>query len=95
METDPLYGMTQRRWDSLTPMQREQLRDLSDLSPQLRGLEGYQVAVETFDGVTRAFWVGISTGWRPTHFEVAALSSASGTLAAKEYKSVRVIRTKP
>ena len=95
METDPLYGMTQRRWDSLTPTQREQLRDLSDLSPQLRGLEGQRVEVVTLDGVPRTFWVGISTGWRPIHSEVAALSATSGSRAAKQYQSVRVIQTKP
>ena len=95
METNTLYGMTQRRWDSLTPMQRNHLRDLSDLSPQLRGLEGQRVEVVTLDGVPRTFWVGISTGWRPIHSEVAALSATSGSRAAKQYQSVRVIQTKP
>jgi hypothetical protein len=63
-----------------------------DLSPQLTGLEGRRVEVETLYGERRRFKVGKSTGWIPCHLELANERSSGGSAAEREYKSVRVIR---
>ncbi len=84
-----LAGMTQERWDELTPPERDQLRDLSGLTPQLVGLEGWRVEVETTYGETRRFIVGKSTGWRPCHLEIPNRASSGGGSAERTYQSVR------
>lgn len=84
-----LDGMTQQKWDQLSTADRERLRDLSDLSPQLLGLEGWRVEVETTYGERRRFIVGRSTGWRPIHLEVSRRSARGGGGAEREYASVR------
>lgn len=71
-------------------------RDLSDLTPQLIGLEGYRVEVEDPDdgpyrGLTRRFYVGRSTGWKPCHLEIHNRRSRGGGPALKEYASVRAL----
>lgn len=86
---DTLEGMTQARWDSLTEAERHRLRSDAGLSPQLRGLEGWRVEVETTYGETRRFIVGRSTGWVPCHLEIARANSSGGMPAEKHYKSVR------
>lgn len=83
-----LEGMTQAKWDSLTPLQRDELRDLSGLSPQLVGLEGWRVEVEQ-DGRIYRFIVGRSTGWRPCHLEVSRRNAHGGIGASMWYDSVR------
>lgn len=70
--------MTQERWQSLTPAQRDEQRDNSDLLPQLVGLEGWRVEVVDHDGETRRFYVGRSTGWKPVHLEVKTRRSMGG-----------------
>jgi hypothetical protein len=66
--TGPLAGMTQQRWDAMTPAQRDQLRDTSALNPQMVGLEGKRVRVTPKQMLRPStFRVGISTGWRPVH----------------------------
>ena len=87
-----LEAMTQQKWDALSYAEREKLRDTSDLSSQLKGLEGLRVEVLTTYGEVRRFKVGKSTGWRPVHLELANSRSSGGPAAEKEYKSVRVIR---
>lgn len=90
--TNPLDGMTQEKWNSLSRTQRDMIRDYSDLSPQLSGFEGYRVEVVDTPGDTpRRFIVGRSTGWRPCHIEVARRNSHGGMAASKEYASVRVL----
>ena len=81
--------MTQQVWDSMTPAQKERERDLSGLSPQLVGLEGWRVEVTTEHGETRRFIVGRSTGWRPCHIEVSRRSAHGGGSAEKQYSSVK------
>jgi hypothetical protein len=81
--------MTQAKWDALTPQERDAQRDLSGLSPQLVGLEGWRVEVETTYGEKRRFIVGRSTGWRPCHIEVSRRSAHGGPGAEREYRSVR------
>ncbi len=86
--------MTQARWDRLSAADRDRVRDDSDLTPQLVGLEGWRV--EVTEGVDdageprrRRFYVGRSTGWRPIHLEVARKDSSGGFAASSRYDSVR------
>ena len=83
--------MTQEQWDKMTPAQRDAARDLSDLSPQLLGLERKRVEVVTTYGEKRRFYVGRSTGWRPIHLEIHNRRSTGGPAAERHYASVRVI----
>ena len=85
--------MDQTTWNSMSHEAREKVRDNSNLSPQLIGLERMRVEVETTYGETRRFWVGKSTGWKPIHLEVKTTRSLGGDPAARAYKSVRVVRT--
>lgn len=83
--------MTQERWNSLSEARRAELRDMSGLSRQLVGLEGWRVEVETLEGEKRRFIVGRSTGWRPCSLEIKKANSSRGGCADMEYKSVRAI----
>jgi hypothetical protein len=68
------------------------MRDLSGLSPQLKGLEGYRVEVVDSEGdKPRRFIVGKSTGWRPCHLEIARRNCMGGGPASMKYHSVRAI----
>lgn len=72
------------------------VRDESGLTPQLIGLEGMRVEVVDppdgeFPGLTRRFYVGKSTGWRPCHLEIHNRRSTGGGPALKEYASVRTL----
>jgi len=67
-------------------------RAVYDLTPQLTGLEGRRVEVVDMHGETRRFKVGLSTGPIPIHLELHNVRSAGGMGAAREYKSVRVVR---
>jgi hypothetical protein len=80
--------MDHATWNSLTPAQRGAQRDLSGLSPQLTGLEGWRVEVETTYGETRRFIVGRSTGRVPCHLEVSRRSARGGHAAEKRYTRV-------
>lgn len=62
---------------------------VAHLSPQLMGLEGHRVEVETTYGETRRFIVGRSTGRMPCHLEIARRDSSGGIAAEHEYESVR------
>ena len=88
---DTLEGMTQQRWDRLSPAARDRIRDLSGLTPQLIGLEGKRVEIVDRYGDSYRFWVGRSTGWRPCHLEVKTRRSMGGDPASKSYASVRVV----
>jgi hypothetical protein len=87
-----LEGMTAERWAALSPAQRDNLRDWSGLTSQLKGYEGCRVEVVDALGVRRRFWVGRSTGWRPCHLEIARRNSSGGTPADKSYQSVILLR---
>lgn len=89
--TDPLQGMTQARWDSLSAAQRAELRSDASLTKQLIGHEGWRVEVETTYGETRRFIVGRSSGWIPCHIEIKRRDSSGGIGAEKTYESVRRI----
>lgn len=87
--TNPLEGMTWDRWQRMPEHERAKLLDLSGLSPQLTGLEGWRVEVETTYGEKRRFIVGRSSGWRPCHIEISRRTSSGGPAAEREYKFVR------
>lgn len=89
---DPLKDMTQAKWDTLSPAQRDAIRSNANLSPQLVGLEGKRVEVATIYDATRRFYVGRSTGWIPCHIEISRCNARGGPSADREYKSVRVIQ---
>ncbi len=62
-----LQGMTQDRWNELSPVEKDKIRDLSGLTRELLGFEGWRVEVIRPDGEKDRFIVGRSTGWRPCH----------------------------
>ena len=85
-----LSEMTQERWNAMTPAQRDAVRDLSDLSKQLIGFEGWRVEVYDVDSMKpRRFIVGRSTGWRPCHLEIHNRRCHVGQPARESYASVR------
>lgn len=63
-------------------------RDFTKLNPQLIGLEGWRVRVETLEGEKRSFIVGISTGWQPIHLEIKTKRSLGGDPCEHYYKSI-------
>lgn len=85
-------NMTQTQWDLLSPVERIKSQDLSDLTPQLVGLEHCRVKVVDMDGEVRRFNVGRSTGWCPIHLELHNSRSRGGDPAAKQYQSVTIIK---
>lgn len=68
MTTDPLEGMTQAKWGSLSQAQREKLR-LPATPLMMAPFLGKHVEVVTHSGEMRRFWVGRSTGWAPCYLE--------------------------
>jgi hypothetical protein len=67
-------------------------RAVSDLSPQLAGLEGWRVEVQDTEwDEPRRFIVGKSTGWLPCHLELSQRNSSGGVPARREYHRVRQI----
>ena len=83
------YVMDQATWNTLSTVQKDKVRDLGGLSPQLVGLEGWRVEVVTNYGETRRFIVGRSAGWYPCHLEVFRRSSSGGVSAEKSYQSIK------
>lgn len=67
-----------RVWPQLSPAERDACRHLSDLTPQLTGLEGWRVEVTDRNGEKRRFYVSRSTGWRPCHIELLRRDSMGG-----------------
>lgn len=84
--------MDHTQWAAMSPAEREKARDNSDLTPALKGLEGWRVEVVDAEGGRRRFIVGRSTGWRPCHLELHNIRSMGGFPAWKNYQSVRPIR---
>jgi hypothetical protein len=66
------------------------MKDLSDLTPQLLGLEGWRIEA-TIDGETRRFIVGRSTGVKPVHLEVKTRRSLGGQPAEKRYNVITIL----
>lgn len=80
-------------WSTMTPEERHKVRDLSDLTPQLVGWEGWRAEVddEGRPGHKRRFIVGRSRGWRPCHLELYNRRSHGGGPAAKSYTGLRFV----
>ena len=88
--SNPLAGMTGEKWDRMTEHERAAVRDMSAMSPQLSGLEGWRVEVVDSAGESpRRFIVGRSTGWKPCHLEINNRRSFGGCPALSQYASVR------
>lgn len=87
------FAGTWDEWRALSPAQRAALTDWSGMTPELQGLEGWRVEVEDNGGTKRRFIVGVSTGWRPCHLEIATRSSTGGApvWGAMNWRSVRKI----
>lgn len=63
-----------------------------ELTPQLIGLEGWRVEVETMRGERRRFVVSRSDGSQPRHIQLPTQRSRAGNPAEPEYRSVTAIR---
>jgi len=83
--------MDQETWDKMSQSEKDLVRDNSDLSPQLLGLEGWRVEVVS-NGEKHRFIVGKSTGYKPCHLEVHNRRSMGGIPAMKTYESVTKLR---
>ena len=86
-----LAGMTQDKWDRLSPAEQARIRSDAGLTPQLIGLEGWRVEAVTTYGETRRFIVGRSSGWIPCHIEMRRRDSTGGIGADREYRSVKTL----
>jgi len=89
-----LVGMTQAKWDAMTPREREAARDNSHLHPKLTGLEGRKVQVtpkRQFGAST--FTLGKTTGWRPAHLAMrgSARGSSDVIQRTEEFLTVTVL----
>lgn len=77
-------------WQKMTPAERQAHVDLSDLRPELSGLEGWRVEATDSYGEVRRFYVGKSTGWKPIHLEVKTRRSMGGDACDRRgYTNVR------
>lgn len=87
-----LEGMTQARWDCLSPAERERLRDTSDMNPQLRPFIGRKVRVEPKrpHGAS-TFRVGCTTGWRPALLAMRAGARGSSDLIGAGETFTRIV----
>jgi len=89
-----LVGMTQAKWDAMTPREREAARDVSHLHPKLRGLEGRKVRVtpKRASGAS-TFTVGKTTGWRPAHLAMRGSARGSSDVIrhTEEFLTVTVL----
>jgi hypothetical protein len=84
-------GDKAKLWPTYNTEQRKHLVDLSSLTPQLNGLEHQRVEAVRKNGEVVRFYVGRSTGWRPSHLEIKQMASRDGGFADPEYKSITVL----
>lgn len=89
-----LQNMNEIKWQNMPEHERAKIRDNSQLTLQLIGLERQRVEVVDKYGEKRRFWVGKSTGWQPLHLEIKTTRSTGGLPADKQYQSVKVVRTR-
>lgn len=83
-------------WQRLTKAEKDACRDLSDLHPDLLGLEGWRVELVYVDGAKERGIVSRSTGWRPCHILLPRIDSSGGMgvsekarFAARKLRKVR------
>ena len=80
--------MTHEQWIKLSPLERERLREPA-MPAQLTPFLGCRVEVEDYDGETRRFIVGRSTGWKPIYLEIKTRRSSGGFGAdSRGYKRI-------
>ncbi len=70
--------MDQKTWDSMSAAEKDKVRDLSGLTKELVGLEGWRIEVVAIDGTKERYYVSRSTGWRPCHIAVKTRRSFGG-----------------
>ena len=70
--------MDQQTWNKLTPAEKDKVRDLSGLIPELVGMEGWRIEVTYPDGGKARYYVGRSAGWIPCHLEIKTSRSSGG-----------------
>ena len=76
-----LEGMTQAKWDAMTPAQRDKMRDTSELHPLLSTYIGQRIKVmPKREYGPSTFRVGISTGWRPVLLAMRGNARGSGDI---------------
>jgi hypothetical protein len=85
-----MTDMTWDCWKDMPEHKRAELRDLSELTPALIGLEGWRVEA-TFEGFNQPerFIVSRSTGWRPIHIMLKRRDSSGGMGVWSKLTSVR------
>lgn len=81
-------------WNALSRADRDVVRE-PPTPAALAPFEGDRVEVVTTYGETRRFWVGRSTGWRPSFLEVKTTRSMGGGACDREYHSIRLVRRGP
>lgn len=89
-----LVGMTQAKWNAMTPREREAARDNSHLHPKLTGLEGRKVRVTPKrEYGASTFIVGETTGWRPAHLAMRGSARGSSDVIrhTEEFLTVTVL----
>lgn len=91
---DANQQMTWEKWLKLSRQEKDNLRDTSDLHPQLVGLEGKKVRVtpkRKYGAST--FRISLTTGWKPSHLAVRGNALSSSDLIHKDevFTSIRVL----
>ena len=82
-----------KAWERMTAWEKDICRDISGLTPQLIGMEGWRVEVTSeMTGEVRRFIVGRSTGWRPCHIELKLRTSMDGVSANYRYLLVTKLK---
>jgi len=71
--------------------EEKESKDLSSLTPQLKGLEGWRVEVIDREGNRRRFIVGRSMGHTPIHLEMKTRRSLGGDAAECKYEKVEAL----
>lgn len=86
--------MTWERWHALPRAEREKQR--AEPTPAcLKPYLGDRIEATDEHGERRRFWVGVSTGWKPSYLEVHNTRSMGGCACWGNYTDIRVIRRGP
>lgn len=84
--------MTQQQWDAIPATARKEVRDNSDLIPQLIGCEGYRCEITFTDGSTRRLIVGITSGWKPAHLFLRNRNQRGSSTLGHDFGAVVSVR---
>ena len=84
--------MTQSRWNTMTPAEKDASLDDSQLHSSLRSLKGWRVE-GLYYGERKRFIVGQTTGWRPATIGMHNIhsQSSSAILTAGNFTLTRAI----